>query len=254
MRIKLALVGLVLAFTATACSDKITTREEACFEQGGDWSECTSEGRRQALELARIETGQAHRPVVRYQPSYGPVVQGTMYTDYYGDPRYGMWSSGRYIFTDPYSQYAMATNSYLLSAGIGGLAAYALLSSSSRDSWNVSNPGGYTKRSSKATQSYGKDGKKISKKEAKRRAKQSKKARKKNKKALKKAKRLKTKEKIKNKAKGKAKQVSNSIKSKLKPKPKKNNKFKQTKRVNSSYSKKPPAKKRRTVTKKRNKR
>ncbi len=108
--------------------------------------------------------------------SYGPTSPGT-YQNHYGNPAYGSWSGGQYHFNDPFGAQAMATNSFLLGAGLGGLTAYALTKAAGRDSWERENPNGYTPRSREQKTYIDKGGKEISKTEFDKRKAQSRKDR-----------------------------------------------------------------------------
>lgn len=146
---KFILVAALLALTA--CERGLTERERECMELTND-SSCIREVR--ATE-------------------YGPVAPGN-YTNYYGSPDHGTWdSSGNYHFRDPNSSYATQTNAFLLGAGLGGLAAYALTKNANRSSWVTSNPNGYRPEVRTTTKYIGKGGREISRSEYDKRAAQS---------------------------------------------------------------------------------
>lgn len=113
---------------------------------------------------------------------YPPVQPQVVYTNYYGSPQYGYWSGGYYHFYNPYGMAAIQTNSYLLSAGINGLAAYIGTRAALHSAWSVANPSGYHVVHHTSTRYIvrGKNGKTqyISKSEANRRAAQSRRDRK----------------------------------------------------------------------------
>ena len=146
---KFILVAALLALTA--CERGLTERERECMELTND-SSCIREVR---------------------DTEYGPVAPGN-YTNYYGSPDHGTWdSSGNYHFRDPNSSYATQTNAFLLGAGLGGLAAYALTKNANRSSWVTSNPNGYRPEVRTTTKYIGKGGKEISRSEYDKRAAQS---------------------------------------------------------------------------------
>lgn len=147
--IKLLLIT-VIVLILSACDRGLTERERECMELSGNAEHCIRSVNRQ------------------YAPrhdSYGP----TEHVNYYGHPEYGQWDNGQYRFNDPNSHYASSTNSFLLGAGVGGLAAYAMSKQGSRDSWKSKNPSGWTERK----QYTSKNGKSISKKEFDKRKSQS---------------------------------------------------------------------------------
>jgi uncharacterized lipoprotein YehR (DUF1307 family) len=178
---KIAIIGtaLAMAVSLVGCGDGMSAREKACLDHGGTWDTCTNEGRYQERQLAKIENGYVGRSeFVDYgQRSYPPVEMGQSYTNYYGNPNYGYWEGGRYRFNDPYSQYAINTNSFLLGAGLGGLASYALTPSASQATWSSSHSGGWKEEKTTAKKYYGKNGKEISKSEYTKRKAQSQKDR-----------------------------------------------------------------------------
>lgn len=143
-------------------SDKQQAQEIECLELTGD-KYCRNEYEQQA----------AAQRSMNYNPrdiEYGPTGPGS-YNNYYGNPQYGSWGSdGQYRFHDPYSHQASQTNSFLLGAGLGGLAAYAL----TKSDWSRSNPNGWTNSQRDVKQPIGRDGKSISADEYKRRLEQSK--------------------------------------------------------------------------------
>jgi len=146
------LVGLV------ACDRGLTERERECMELTGDAQHC-------------IRSSNYVRPM--HQPvNYGPTSPGS-YTNYYGSPEHGHWQGGQYHFHDPYGHAASSTNSFLLGAGIGGLAAYMLTKDSNRDSWTRNNPSGFTEKKYEVKKYIGKGGKEISQAEYDRRKAQS---------------------------------------------------------------------------------
>ena len=115
---------LVLSIVLAACGNGVTDREEFCMENGGTAEFCLSGLRSQEFQ-------QQFAPIP--SPGYGPTSAGS-HQNYYGDPQYGQWRDGQYAFNDPYGSQASSTNSFLLGAGVGGLAAYLATSSSSRSS------------------------------------------------------------------------------------------------------------------------
>lgn len=162
---KKLIVGLSL-LALVGCGDGISAREETCLENGGSWSECTSDKDYHNRKMAEIEA-QVNRP-------YPPAVQGESYSNHYGDPAHGYWSNGQYHFNDPMSVAAQQTNSFLLAAGMGGLAGYMAGKMSSESEWRRSNPSGYTKVVKVSNITVDRSGKTISVAEAKRRQEQSK--------------------------------------------------------------------------------
>lgn len=169
--IKKILIGSVCVFGLFACSDGLSNREESCLDHGGSWEQCTSEGHQRNVEAIRAQgntmgqgmSTQAHAGGYNAD-YYPPVQQGQAYTNHYGNEQYGYWDQqGSYQFNDPYGPQASSTNGYLLAAGLGGLATYALTSGSSYDSWSDSNPRGYSSKSYTAKSYIGKSGKTISK-------------------------------------------------------------------------------------------
>lgn len=143
-------------------SDKQQAQEIECLELTGD-KYCRNEYEQQA----------AAQRSMNYNPrdiEYGPTGPGS-YNNYYGNPQYGSWGSdGQYRFHDPYSYQASQTNSFLLGAGLGGLAAYAL----TKSDWSRNNPNGWTTSQRDVKQPIDRDGKSISANEYKRRLEQSK--------------------------------------------------------------------------------
>ena len=106
--------------------------------------------------------GTTSQPVLVEQPmqnaGYAPVQPGT-YTNYYGDPRYGNWdASGQYRFNDPYGQQASSTNAFLIGAGLGGLATYAL----TKSDFFKKNPSGWVPTTDTVSDYYSSSGKKVS--------------------------------------------------------------------------------------------
>lgn len=172
------LASAILVFaTLSGCgekSEKQQAQEIECLELTGD-KYCRNEYEQQAA---------AQRSMNNYNyrdMNYGPTPPGS-YHNYYGNPQYGSWGNdGQYRFHDPYSQQASQTNSFLLGAGLGGLAAYAL----TKNDWSRSNPKGWTDSVRDVKQPIGKDGKSISQAEYKKRMAQSKKDQAKHKEKLK---------------------------------------------------------------------
>lgn len=165
------IVIAAIAAALVGCGD----REQECFEATGR-DDCFAELRR--ADVAKI---QAANPRVEYEieaPSYSTAAAPGSYTNYYGSPQHGYWRDGSYHFSDPYSQAATSTNSFLIGAGLGGLTAYALTKAASRGSWMSSHPSGY-KTETRVVKQYVTPKGSISKAEYERRKKQSKADRKK---------------------------------------------------------------------------
>ncbi len=206
----LSTVVLSVSLLLSACGDGLTNREVTCLEHTGN-IHCKSEGQ-YAVDQTRAERG---------------VIVGQSYTNHYGNPQHGSWNNGQYSFHNPNGVYAMQTDSFLLGAGVGGLAAYALTSASSRESFNRDNPNGFKARSKSYNKPRGKDGKILSKAEAKKRKAQSIRDKRAHK------------AKLKQQAKNKAKQTKQNSKKKLdlRKKPVQNKSKFAKKRNKSSYSK-----------------
>lgn len=201
---RLLAVLLVSIAALTGCGDGMTDRERTCMELSGD-VECLSEARRPTQ-------------------GFGPSAPGE-YTNYYGSPQHGSWGSdGQYRFHNPHGQYASSTNSFLLGAAAGGLAAYMLTKNANRSNWSQSNPNGYQPKTRTNTKYIGKGGKEISKAEYQKRKAQSKKAKAANKAKADKAAKLKAKKaaklKAKKAAKAKAKKAAKAKAAKNASKPK----------------------------------
>lgn len=161
------LAALVGVTALTGCGEEQRQanheRQIECLEMTGD-KYCRNEYEQQAD--AQRRTAYSRSNVV-----YGPSAPG-MYTNYYGNPDYGYWGNdGMYMFNDPYSSYAQSTNSFLLGAGLGGLATYAM----TRDTWDNDHRDGWTETTRENKTYRGKNGKKISKAEFSKRKAQSKK-------------------------------------------------------------------------------
>lgn len=142
-------------------------RQMECVAATGDRF-CRGDGELEILE-EREENRYRYSNVV-----YGPSAPG-VYTNYYGNPNYGYWGPTGFMFNDPYSSYAMSTNSFLLGAGLGGLATYAL--TQDHDTWSKSHKNGWKETKRENTKYRSKSGV-ITKEEAARRKAQSKKDRK----------------------------------------------------------------------------
>ena len=156
MKKLLASLVVSVSILVSGCTDGLSNREVSCLEYTGN-IHCKSEGQ-YAVDQQRAERG---------------VVMGQSYTNHYGNPQHGAWSNGQYNFHNPNGIYATQTDSFLLGAGIGGLAAYALTSNSSRGSWEKENPSGFKVRKKSYNRPRDKSGKIISKVEAKKRKDQS---------------------------------------------------------------------------------
>lgn len=149
MKIKALVATSILAAASllAGCqgSDGLTLREHTCLDHGGTWEECTREGRLHAERMARAENGQdgGYDNVGYGDVDYPPAEAGQQYTNYYGDPAYGHWVGGYYHFYNPYGMYAIQTNSYLLAAGLNGLASYIGTRAAMHSVWNSANPSGY---------------------------------------------------------------------------------------------------------------
>lgn len=248
-RIRGFAIAASLLFAVSACTDGVSNREETCLEAGNSWQTCTGEGNSQELQLAKLERQNMMQRQNQFQ--YPDVEQGQDYVNHYGNEQYGSWSGGQYRFHDPQSSYAMSTNSFLLGAGIGGLAAYALLSRSNRDSWNSRNSGGWKVNSYKANRNISNKGKTLTKKQLKAN-KLKRKARitaRKVKKNLKKGVNL-TKKTVKQKTKALKKKLQKAQQQRKMAKPK-NKSFKKKTRMKSKYAKK--KQKQRSSTKRRKK-
>ena len=109
---KLLLLGLFLGLVG--CDQGLTEREKQCLQFTGN-IKCQS----QVDEKVRLLNAQE-----------GLIGENGLYqkpTNFYGDPRYGYWNDqGGFQFYNQNSPEALSTNSFLLGAGLGGLAAYAL--------------------------------------------------------------------------------------------------------------------------------
>lgn len=164
MNIKSVMIAaLVLSggFAITGCERGPTEREIQCMELTGDRL-CRNEYEQQA-DADRRGMNRVNRM------DYGPAGPGE-YTNYYGNPQYGSWGDdGRYHFNDPYGQQASQTNAFLLGAGMGGLAAYAL----TRNQFKKQNPSGWTETKRTNKTYISKSGKPINKAEFEKRKKQS---------------------------------------------------------------------------------
>jgi len=88
-----------------------------------------------------------------------PVAPGT-YTNYMGDPNYGSWNQqGQWGWNNPNSPQASSTSNYLIGAGLGAAAMYAISKSDYTDHWR-------DKPKTKTVNTYiDKSGKQISKSE-----------------------------------------------------------------------------------------
>jgi len=88
-----------------------------------------------------------------------PVAPGT-YTNYMGDPNYGSWNQqGQWGWNNPNSAQASSTSNYLIGAGLGAAAMYAISKSDYTDHWR-------DKPKTTTVNTYiDKSGKKISKSE-----------------------------------------------------------------------------------------
>ena len=237
------LIGGLLLVSVVGCSDGLTDREESCLDNGGTWSECTSEGRYQERELARIEAKSLRNSNMYDTDSYPPVGMGEESTNYYGDERHGSWDNqGSFRFNNPHSPQASSTNSFLLGVGLGGLGAYMLTKSAMRSDWNKSNPSGWSKQSRKSTRYIDKKGNTITKAEHKKRKAQSRNARKANSKKIKNT--------VKQKRSPKNKKVTTN-KFKKKTKQKKNKSSYSNKKKKSSFNKKTTKRRKSSSNKKR---
>lgn len=151
--------SLILLIGCGQKTERQHDQEMACIQATGD-KYCRNEYEQQASSSRRYGGG----------VQYPPTGVGS-YHNYYGNPQYGSWGGdGRYHFNNPNSIYATQTNSFLLGAGLGGLAAYAI----TKSSWNKKNPNGWKDSVRKVDKPLGKDGKVISNKEYKKRLAQSK--------------------------------------------------------------------------------
>lgn len=158
----LGLTVLLGAITLSGCekTDKEFARELQCLDRGLD-KHCNDTRSQRDVHI-KYDFDDDYR-------HYGPMQPGS-YTNYYGDPRYGYWDTdGVFRFNDPYSSYATSTNSYLLAAGLGSLATYAV----TKSMWSKKHPSGYKEVSITSDKYYDKKGKPISKTEYLRRKEQS---------------------------------------------------------------------------------
>lgn len=193
----------VLALGLVGCGDDLTDRERECIKLTGN-IQCKSEAEL-ALEAQKVQAQsdirqaeiqaeamddqadlvQAQAQLDQQQMAqdqmvaqqqqavdYGPVQPGN-YTNYYGNPQYGHWMpNGQFQFNDPFGHAAQSTNAFLLGAGLGGLTGYLATKAAMRNSWNQSNPHGWSSRSWK-NDKYMYKGKVLNKNEALRRMEQS---------------------------------------------------------------------------------
>lgn len=145
-----------------ACTDGLTNREQSCLDAGNDWQMCTGQGNAHEREMARINSRQGmgmNHGVNAFQ--YPDVHQGDEYTDYYGNEQYGSWNNGQYRFHNPQSSQAISTNSFLLGAGIAGLAAYAIMPRSNRTNWTSTHKGGWKATKYRAKKNISRKGKTL---------------------------------------------------------------------------------------------
>lgn len=110
---KLAILLVTTLTLLSGCERGLTERERECAELTGN-IRCNS----QVDDQIRLMNAQEDlmEDGVYAQP-----------TNFYGDPRYGQWdNNGSFQFYNAQSPEAISTNSFLLGAGLGTLATYAL--------------------------------------------------------------------------------------------------------------------------------